>query len=171
MAISGSSASLSGAQSCGFEALSRLDARVLVLGTLPGERSLACGEYYAHPQNRFWSIAGSVFGFDPRGPYEVRLEQLLKHRIALWDVCAAARRPGSLDASIRSATVVPNDFPAFFAKHPDLMRVCFNGQQAAKLFQRLVGASLPADLRCEWVTLPSTSPAHASITYEEKRRA
>lgn len=59
----------------------------------------------------------------------------------------------------------------FFAKHPDLMRVCFNGQQAAKLFQRLVRASLPADLRCELVTLPSTSPAHASITYEEKRRA
>lgn len=142
-----------------------------MLGTLPGERSLACGEYYAHPQNRFWSIAGIVLGFDPLGPYERRLEHLLEHRVALWDVCAAAQRPGSLDASIRSATVLPNDFAVFFAQHPDLVRVCFNGQHAAKLFQRLVHRSLPAHLRCEWVTLPSTSPANASMTQEEKLRA
>lgn len=77
-----------------------------MLGTLPGERSLACGEYYAHPQNRF----------------------------------SAAERPGSLDASIRTATVVPNDFSAFFARHPGMVRVCFNGQQAAKLFLRVVRA-------------------------------
>jgi len=142
-----------------------------VLGTLPGQRSLACGEYYAHPQNRFWTIAGEVMGFTPLAPYEIRITQLLAHRIALWDVCAAAERPGSLDASIRPATVLPNDFSAYFAAHPRIVRVCFNGQQAGKLFQRLVRDSLPAELQCEWVTLPSTSPAHASVPLEEKRRA
>lgn len=141
-----------------------------MLGTLPGERSLACGEYYAHPQNRFWSIVGDVLGFDPLGPYEERVMQILDHRIALWDVCAAAERPGSLDTSIRTATVVSNDFSAFFAEHPEIVRVCFNGQQAAKLFLRLVRGSLPTELRCEWVTLPSTSPANAAIPFEEKRR-
>lgn len=154
-----------------FHAISRPDARILLLGTLPGERSLACGQYYAHPQNRFWSIVGEVLGFDPLGPYEARLEQLLDHRIALWDVCAAASRPGSLDASIRSASVVPNDFPRFFAEHPGIARVCFNGQHAAKLFQRLVDEMLPAGLQCEWVTLPSTSPANASIPLDVKRSA
>ena len=154
-----------------FDVVAGSDARVLVLGTLPGERSLACSEYYAHSQNRFWMILGNVLGFDPLAPYEARLKQLLHHRIALWDVCAAAERPGSLDASIRSATVVPNEFSAFFAEHPEIVRVCFNGQHAAKLFQRLVRASLPANFECEWVTLPSTSPANASVSLEDKRRA
>ena len=104
-----------------FHSISRPDARVLVLGTLPGERSLACGEYYAHPQNRFWTIMGGVLGFDALGPYEERVKQVLDHRIALWYVCAAAERPGSLDASIRTATVVPNDFSAFFAQHSEIV--------------------------------------------------
>ncbi|WP_082521990.1 DNA-deoxyinosine glycosylase [Ramlibacter sp. Leaf400] len=155
----------------GFHALARSDARVLVLGTLPGERSLACSEYYAHPQNRFWSIVGDILGFDPLGSYDARVQHLLDHRIALWDVCAAAERPGSLDSSIRSETVAPNDFSSFFADHPGIVRVCFNGQHAAKLFQRLVRETLPADLPCDWVLLPSTSPANASTPLEEKRRA
>lgn len=113
---------------------------------------------------------GGVLGFDPLEPYEERVKQVLDHRIALWDVCAAAQRPGSLDASIRTGTVVPNDFTAFFAEHPEIVRVCFNGQEAAKLFLRLVRGNLPTDLRCEWVTLPSTSPANAAIPFEEKRR-
>ncbi|TFZ03082.1 DNA-deoxyinosine glycosylase [Ramlibacter henchirensis] len=166
-----SSGSREGLRSRSFHVISRSDARILVLGTLPGERSLACGEYYAHPQNRFWMIVGEVLGFDPLGPYETRVKQLFDHRIALWDVCAAAERPGSLDASIRSASVMPNDFSAFFAGHPGIVRVCFNGQHAAKLFQRLVRETLPTDVRSEWVTLPSTSPANASVSLEEKRRA
>lgn len=171
MAHADGSASPDDPRSRGFRVISRPDARILVLGTLPGVRSLACGEYYAHPQNRFWMIVGEVLGFDPLEPYRSRISRLLDHRISLWDVCAAAQRPGSLDASIRTATVLPNDFSVFFAGHPEIVRVCFNGQQAAKLFQRLVRDSLPPDLRCEWVTLPSTSPANASVSLPEKRRA
>jgi hypoxanthine-DNA glycosylase len=157
--------------SCSFPPLARADARILVLGTLPGERSLALGQYYGHQQNRFWAIAGSVLGFDAAAPYDERVAQLLDRRIALWDVCAAAVRPGSLDASIRSASAVPNDFATFFAQHPAIVRVCFNGQHAAKLFRRLVPPDTVSDMHGDWVTLPSTSPANAAMTLQQKRRA
>ena len=155
----------------GFPAVAREDARILVLGSLPGQRSLACGEYYAHPRNHFWRIASEVLGVPLDAPYESRLRHLLDRRVALWDVCAAARRRGSLDADMEAASVVPNDFAAFFAAHPGIERVCLNGQHAARLYQRLVLPTLPERLRTAWTALPSTSPAHAAVSFEEKRRA
>jgi len=155
----------------GFPAVSRPDARILVLGTLPGQRSLACGEYYAHPRNQFWRIASELLGVSIDLPYEARLQHLLDRHIALWDVCAAARRPGSLDARIEAASVVPNDFAVFFAAHPEIIRVCLNGQHASKLYQRLILRTLPDHLRSAGITLPSTSPANASVPFEDKRRA
>jgi hypoxanthine-DNA glycosylase len=151
--------------------VSRPDARILVLGTLPGQRSLACGEYYAHPRNQFWRIASDLLGMPIGMPYEARLQHLLDRRIALWDVCAAAQRPGSLDARIEAASVVPNDFAAFFAAHPEIVRVCLNGQHASKLYRRLVLNTLPDRLRSACITLPSTSPAHAAVSFEDKQRA
>lgn len=88
--------------------------------------------------------------------------------VALWDVCEAAHRPGSLDASIDSASMSPNRLAAFFASHPSLQLVCFNGAKAADLFRRKVLPDLdPADMPA-LVTLPSTSPANAAMRYEEK---
>jgi hypoxanthine-DNA glycosylase len=82
-------------------------------------------------------------------------------------VCAAAQRPGSLDAAIVHASVVPNDFAAFIESHPDIDLICFNGGKAADLYRRLVLPSLPRAIRTE--TLPSTSPAHAAMTYADKQ--
>ena len=158
-------------RSDGFAAVSRPDARILVLGTLPGQASLAAGEYYGHPRNQFWRIVCDVLGASVDLPYEGRLRLLLDHGVALWDVCAAAHRPGSLDSSIDGATVVANDFGGFLAAHPGIIRVCLNGQQAVKLYQRHVVKTLPEHLKNAWVALPSTSPANAGVPFEAKRRA
>lgn len=159
-------------KSSGFEAVAGLDARVLILGTLPGAASIAKGQYYAQPRNAFWSIMGAVVDAGPNLPYEERLDRLVARRIALWDVCARAMRPGSLDSAIQAGSVEANDFGRFFELHPELRLVCFNGGRAAALFQRFV---LPG-LGVRWThirrsTLPSTSPAHASMPLRQKVQA
>jgi hypoxanthine-DNA glycosylase len=155
--------------STGFPPISRSDARVLILGTLPSQASLQRRQYYGLPQNGFWRIMGRLLGFSHELPYAQRKRQLVQNRIALWDVCASAVRPGSLDASIRD--VVPNDFARFFLNHRSIEVVCFNGATARKLYHRLVlpglAETLPA-LRYE--ALPSTSPAHAGMPFDEKLR-
>jgi double-stranded uracil-DNA glycosylase len=158
--------------SVGFAPVARADAQVLVLGSLPGQMSLAQQQYYAQPRNAFWKIAGELCGFDPSLDYEARLRALMAHRIALWDTCAAAVRPGSLDARIVRASVVPNDFAPFLQAHPRIRRLCFNGATAAALFERLVLPSLPESLRgLPRLRLPSTSPAHAGMSHARKLEA
>jgi hypoxanthine-DNA glycosylase len=146
-------------QSVGFPPVAAADARVLILGSLPGAMSLARREYYAQPRNAFWPIMGALVGAAPGLPYPARLERLMAARIALWDVCASGFRPGSLDSAIRPGSVVANDFAAFFAGHREIGLVCFNGAKAAELFSRLVGR----ELAVRRVVLPSTSPAHAGM--------
>jgi hypoxanthine-DNA glycosylase len=142
---------------------------VLVLGTLPGPESLRQQQYYAQPRNAFWQIKGELVGAGAELPYSRRLEVLLEHRIALWDVCAAAVRVGALDAAIRRASIVPNDFSAFFREHPSIELVCFNGQTAASLYRRFVMPGLPVQFAAiEQRVLPSTSPAHAVLSFEQK---
>lgn len=152
----------------GFAPAGRATARVLVLGTLPGGRSLASNQYYSQPGNLFWPLMGRLFGAGLATPYEVRLEILADHGVALWDVCATAVRPGSLDSAIDQATVIPNDIAGFYATHANLQRVCFNGLEAARLFQRLVRPALEENHRLDYVVLPSTSGANAAIRFEEK---
>jgi hypoxanthine-DNA glycosylase len=160
------------AASVGFPPIARADARVLVLGSLPGQVSLARQQYYAQPRNAFWKIAGELFGFDPALDYAGRQRRLVAQRVALWDVCAAAVRPGSLDARILRASVVPNDFAAFLAAHRRIRRICFNGATAASLFERLVWPTLPASLQdLPRIRLPSTSPAHAGMSHAHKLAA
>lgn len=151
--------------SIGFPPVERADARLLILGSLPGAESLRQQQYYAKPQNSFWRIMGLLVGASPDLPYATRLQKLQEQRIALWDVCHAAERAGSLDSAIRKPQ--PNDFVAFFAAHPALTHLCFNGQPAAKLFARLVKPQLAQD-NFTYATLPSTSPAHAGMRFEEK---
>ena len=154
----------------GFAPVAAADARILVLGSMPGVASLRQARYYAHPRNAFWPIAGQVLGFDPAADYPRRLQALRFAGVALWDVLQACERPGSLDADIRGDTLVPNDFAAFLLAHPRLVRVCFNGGKAASLYRRHVLPRLPAR-PLEYVDLPSTSPAHAAASFEKKLAA
>lgn len=146
----------------GFAAESRADARVLVLGSLPGVRSIEAGQYYAHPRNAFWPIMAGLFGFEEGLPYRQRIAALLERRVALWDVLGESHRPGSLDSAIDVASARPNDFDAFFSAHTALGLVAFNGRKAEALFRRLVLPRLAA-LPPPAVLLPSTSPAHAAM--------
>jgi double-stranded uracil-DNA glycosylase len=152
----------------GFAEVARTDARVLILGTLPGEASLKRCEYYAQPRNAFWPIIERLFGISRELPYDVRIDRLKDKRIALWDVCAAGQRSGSLDSNIDLSTIVLNDFKAFLHAHPCIELICFNGNKAHQLFRRRVLPSLPYPVgRFRFEPLPSTSPAH-TIPFDAK---
>ena len=151
--------------SAGFPPLAGADARVLVLGSLPGVRSIAEQQYYAHPRNAFWPIMKALFSID--GEYDARCRQLIANRIAVWDVLHSSVRPGSLDADIRLDVARANDFASFFREHPDIGRVVFNGKKAGALFKRFVAAR-PADAATRFMVLPSTSPAYAAMPYSRK---
>ena len=114
------------------------DTRVLVLGSLPGEASLAAQRYYAHPRNAFWPIMGELCGARPELPYEERCERLVAVGVAVWDVLKSCRRVGSLDTAIERDSEQPNDFAKFFKSHPRLRLVAFNGQKAEIAFRRHV---------------------------------
>lgn len=146
------------------------DAVALILGSMPGEASLRAQQYYAHPRNGFWPILEKVLAIPKKLPYEERLLELRKKRIALWDVLASCVRPGSLDSDIRESTVVPNDFVSFFAEHPLVRTVFFNGTKAEQAWKKYVVPMgipvLPDGSRC--IRLPSTSPAHAGMSLHRK---
>jgi len=148
----------------GFLPIERGDARVLVLGTLPGVRSLTEQQYYAHPRNAFWPIMQELYGVS--GEYDERCAALVDRQIAVWDVLRASVRPGSLDADIRQETALVNDFDGFFRTHPALELVVFNGKKAEQLFVRM----LTDDQRQlhRHIGLPSTSPAYAAISFNCK---
>jgi len=144
-----------------------LDARtrVLILGSLPGDRSLAEGRYYAHPRNRFWPLMAALLNHPLPEPYTERLQMLLDHGTGLWDVAHRAIRPGSMDHAIADA--VPNDIPALLSKHPGIKLIAFNGAKAARLFHRF----FPAAEGVYVLQLPSTSPANASWSMDRLREA
>ena len=131
------------------------DARLLILGSLPGEASLKAQRYYAHPQNQFWRLLGAALGEDLAGlDYDQRLARLAARGIALWDVVGEARREGSLDGAIRAAR--PNLLAEHVSTHPRLQAIAFNGQTAAKLGR----LALPGVDGIRLVDLPSSSPAY-----------
>ena len=155
------------------------DARVLVLGSMPGAASLAADEYYAHARNAFWPIMGALFDAGPELPYAERLRRLKASGVALWDVIAHCTRPGSLDSAIVPASVMPNDLPALFAACPQLQHVFFNGSAAETAFRRHLPALTRTGVDDSGVTafnlsfrrLPSTSPAHAARSFAAKLAA
>ena len=138
--------------------------RVLILGSLPGERSLAAVQYYAHPQNQFWHLLGEVVGEDLRAlPYERRLRGILARGIGLWDVVGRARRQGSLDSAIRG--IEGNDLAGLVRSLPALRCVAFNGATAGRLGRRALEGVCPAAARLD---LPSSSAAHATLSFAQK---
>lgn len=140
------------------------DTRLLLLGSLPGEASLRLERYYAHPQNQFWRLAGSVVGREDlhRLDYDTRLAVLRAEGVGLWDVVADAVRNGSLDAAIRDHR--PNDLAALVATLPALRAIGFNGATAARIGRRMLGDPPHLGL----IDLPSSSPAY-TLGYAEKR--
>lgn len=145
-------------------------AHTLILGSMPGAASLEAQRYYAHPRNAFWPIMGELFDAGPSFSYEVRAGKLLGHGIAVWDVLKLCTRDGSLDSAIVESSIVVNDFGAFFGDHPCIERVFFNGAKAEATFGRHV-IPMNIDVPSALVRLPSTSPAHASMNFEQKLRA
>ena len=143
----------------GLPLIAAPDARVLVLGSAPSVLSLQRQEYYGNPRNAFWPLMAELLRRPAGEDYAARTRMLVEARIALWDVLASAERPGSLDASIVATTAVVNDFEAFFAGHPQVRAVFFNGRTARSFWDRRVEGrqALPAGLAL--TTLPSTSPA------------
>jgi hypoxanthine-DNA glycosylase len=151
-----------------FPPVSASNARILILGSMPGEASLAANQYYAHKRNDFWKIMGELIGASPDLSYPQRLETLKANGIALWDVLAHCEREGSLDSAITLEGV--NDFAAFLASHSAIARIYFNGRKAADSFRRFVPPDvLRAGMTLE--TLPSTSPANASFSFARKLEA
>ena len=147
----------------GLPPVARGDARLLVLGSLPGEASLKAAQYYAHPQNQFWRLMGAVTG-EPLATldYGERLERLTGRGVALWDVIHAATRAGSLDAAIGGIEM--RDLAAFVGGFPALRAVAFNGGTAARLGRKALARCGPA-----LIDLPSSSPAY-TLPFAEKAR-
>ncbi|KRA56734.1 DNA-deoxyinosine glycosylase [Caulobacter sp. Root655] len=147
-----------------FPAVVDASTRVLILGSLPGDASLALAQYYGHPRNAFWRLLEGVLATPLVAlSYEDRLAALLSRGVGLWDVIAQADRPGSLDAAIQDATA--NDLVALVETLPALRAVAFNGGTAARLGGKLLGGRLPT------LALPSSSPAHAARSFAEKAEA
>ena len=156
---------MTGVVKIGLPPIARPDARLFILGSLPGEASLAARQYYAHPQNQFWRLLGSVIGSNLHSiPYEKRLESLAEHRIGLWDVIGSAERRGSLDQSIRSAN--HNRIEQLLHDFRDLEAIAFNGGKSAAIGRKLIGAQEQVSL----IDLPSSSPAYTR-PFAEKAKA
>lgn len=145
----------------GFPPVLDARVRVLILGSFPSEASLAAGQYYAHPRNQFWPLLGALIG-EPLAelPYGERLKRVLAHRIGIWDVLDACEREGSLDSNIRRHR--PNDFARLKRLAPNLERVIFNGGAAGRFAREFAAAGFATRIA------PSTSPAHAARSFEQK---
>lgn len=138
--------------------------RLVVLGSFPGQASLAAQQYYAHPRNQFWPIVGTLLGVDLVAlPYAARLALLRKRGLGLWDVYAACRREGSLDSAIEQAEL--NDLASLRRRAPGLQAIAHNGGESARSLRITQALGLPVH------RLPSTSPANASWSFERKLAA
>lgn len=155
----------------GLPAAARPDARVLVLGSMPGAASLREACYYAHPRNRFWPLMQELCGVDPQAAYALRVQMLMDAGVGLWDVIGRCRRRGSLDASIVRGSEVANALPAFLQALPGLRLVACNGAVAHRAFMRFIAPTLPETFAVPVLALPSTSPANASFRLERLRDA
>ena len=145
-----------------FPPIINKDSKILILGSIPGVKSLEKQQYYAHPQNKFWKIICEIFNEEFTTNYQQRIEILEKHHIALWDVIDTCERKGSLDSEIRNEEA--NKIEELLQNFPNIKAIFCNGQKSYKNLLKI----LPKDFHLPIIVLPSTSPAHASLRYEEK---
>ena len=161
-----SSATQTGTRWQGLAAVADARTRALVLGSFPGLKSLQLQQYYAHPQNQLWPLLQALwpqYAQPPRDDYAGRCEWLLARGLGLWDVYASCEREGSLDSAIRAAQV--NDFAGLRQRRPDLKLALHNGAESYKHARQTEALGLTA------LKLPSTSPAHASWSFDKKLQA
>jgi hypoxanthine-DNA glycosylase len=150
----------------GLPPIAQRDARLFLLGSLPGDASLAARRYYAHPTNQFWRLLGTAMGEELASlSYEQRLERLAMRRVGLWDVIASATRHGSLDQAIREAQ--HNRIEHLLHDFPDLRAVAFNGATASAVGRKLVGEPTPG---ITLIDLPSSSAANTRPFGEKAAR-
>lgn len=147
-----------------FRPLGTVTAEVLILGSIPGDRSIELQQYYGHPQNRFWRVLTSIIGSELPLDYDARQQMLLVNRIALWDVVRQADRVGSLDSAIRNEE--PNDIKTFISQHPMLKIIAFNGKKAEQLYDKY----FERFTHLKYLSLPSTSPANAMCKIDELQK-
>ena len=147
----------------GFSPLINENTEILVLGTMPSDKSISSGEYYANPTNQFWKLIFAIFNSaKPVCSYNEKVEILLRNKIGLWDVLSKAIRSGSLDSKIKDEEF--NDFSELFRKYPKLKLVLFNGQKSAEYFT----SNFKIPLEIKYFILPSTSSANTTKTFENK---
>ncbi|MBS0298453.1 MAG: DNA-deoxyinosine glycosylase [Proteobacteria bacterium] len=152
-----------------FPPIAGNQAKILILGSMPGQASLAAQQYYAHRRNAFWPIMTQWLHIDAQASYEEKVTALQSSPIALWDVLKSCQRVGSLDSMIESGTQISNDFPSFFSTHRKITHVFFNGGTAEASFKRYVLPESGLDLLL--ARLPSTSPANARLSFDDKCKA
>lgn len=153
--------------STGFSPIAKPNATILILGSMPGQKSLDENQYYAHPRNSFWLIMCQLFNADKDLSYEQRKQLLHNNKVAVWDVLKSCYRQGSLDSDIDTSTIETNNFKSFFKTHSRIKAVFFNGTKSEQLFNKEVFKSMESSA-LKYHKLPSTSPAHAAMTIEEK---
>jgi len=149
-------------KSFSFAPISCDNANILILGTMPGRKSLELNQYYGHKQNNFWKFMFEILNEDFSNDYEKRKELLQKNKIALWDVLQFCDRVGSLDSAIKNE--IANDFESFLNNHPNITTILFNGQKAAAFFKKYVALNR----QYYQIVLPSSSPANASQSFQSK---
>jgi len=153
----------------GFNCVADENAKILILGSMPGAISLKQQQYYAHPRNAFWKIMESLYGIPLETEYSQRIELLKQNGIALWDVVHQCIRQGSLDTNIQSDSVQVNDFKELFQFSTGISRVYFNGGKSAELYKKKVLSSAITGLQhLQYTQLPSTSPANARLSFQQK---
>ena len=138
------------------------NSEILILGTMPGNKSLQVNQYYANPTNQFWRVLSFVTGDNFLTSYEGKKKLLLETHFAIWDVLMHCEREGSLDVNISDE--VPNDFKSFFSKYLNIKAVFFNGGKAEEMFSK----HNLFDSTKSYATLPSTSSANTSMTSDRK---
>lgn len=134
---------------------------ILILGSIPGVKSLEKQQYYAHPQNKFWKIIFELLNEDFTDDYIQRIETIKKHHIALWDVIDSCERKGSLDSEIRNEEA--NQIEELLEEHPNIKAIFCNGGKSYKNLQKLLGKNYTLPV----FQLPSTSPLH-TVSFEKK---
>lgn len=137
------------------------DSKILILGSIPGVKSLEKQQYYGHPQNKFWKIIFELFNEEFTENYDERLNVLKKHHIALWDVIDSCERKGSLDSEIKNEEA--NQIEELLENYPNITAIFCNGGKSYKNLQKLLGKKFKIPI----YLLPSTSPLH-TISFERK---
>jgi len=144
------------------------NSRILILGSMPGAESLRQQRYYAYDRNAFWWIMCDIFAGSYIEDYYARVHMLRRNHVALWDVLAECVREGSLDSAIQNPE--PNDVAGLLRSHPGIRTVLLNGNKATLCFKKYIYKNINDD-GIMYLSLPSTSPANAGITYSRKLEA